>query len=261
MNEAPDLVQTAAARRLQGKCVLVTGASNGIGAAIAELFVAHGARVAGYDRMAPMQDRPNPCELFVQGDVSDASAVTGFVAAANERFGRIDVLVSGAGVDVFSDPLQLKPEDWLRNLEVNLGGHWNFAQAVLPYMLARGAGSVVNIASVHGHKIIRGGFPYNVAKHALVGMTKALGVEYAANGLRFNSISPGLILVERIERWLDSQPDPQAARQQQADLLPPKRIGTPSEVAHTALFLASDEARFINATDLLVDGGRTQVYY
>jgi NAD(P)-dependent dehydrogenase (short-subunit alcohol dehydrogenase family) len=100
-----------------------------------------------------------------------------------------------------------------------------------------------------------------VAKHALVGMTKALGVEYAANGLRFNSISPGLILVERIERWLDSQPDPQAARRQQADLLPPKRIGTPSEVAHTALFLASDEARFINATDILVDGGRTQVYY
>jgi NAD(P)-dependent dehydrogenase (short-subunit alcohol dehydrogenase family) len=260
MSEPIEFPHVATGQRLQDKCVLVTGASNGIGAAIATLFAAHGARVAGYDRMAPV-DQAHACELFVQGDVSDAEAVAGFVAAANGRFGRIDALVSGAGVDVFSDPLELTPGEWLRNLEVNLGGHWNFAQAVLPHMLARGAGSVVNIASVHGHKIIRGGFPYNVAKHALIGMTRALGVEYAASGLRFNSISPGLILVERIERWLDSQPDPQAARAQQAELLPPKRIGTPSEVAHTALFLASDEARFINATDILVDGGRTQVYY
>lgn len=261
MNEPIELPRVVAGRRLQDKCVLVTGASNGIGAAIATLFAAHGARVAGYDRMAPAQGQSSACEQFVQGDVSDANAVAGFVSAASERLGRIDALVSAAGVDVFSDPLELTPGEWLRNLEVNLGGHWNFAQAVLPHMLARGAGSVVNIASVHGHKIIRGGFPYNVAKHALVGMTKALGVEYAAHGLRFNSISPGLILVERIERWLASQPDPAAAHKEQADLLPPKRIGTPSEVAHTALFLASDEARFINASDILVDGGRTQVYY
>ena len=246
-------------QRLAGKHVLVSGAANGIGAVIARLFAAHGARVAGYDRAAPVEG--DPCELFVQGDVSDAAAVKDFVDAAAERFGgRIDVLVNNAGIDVFSDPLQLSDADWTRNLAVNLGGAWNFSRAVLPYMLAGGAGSVVNIASVHGHKIIRGAFPYPVAKHALIGLTKSLGIEYADRNIRFNSLSPGLILVERIERWLASQPDPVAARRQQTDLLPPKRIGEPDEVAHAALFLASDEARFINATDLLIDGGRCQLY-
>jgi NAD(P)-dependent dehydrogenase (short-subunit alcohol dehydrogenase family) len=248
-------------RRLSGKRVIVTGASNGIGAAIAALFAGHGAHVAGYDVTAPVEADGGTCEMFVRGDVADADAVEAFVDAAQQRFGGIDALVSNAGVDVFSDPLELSASDWMRNLEINLGGHWNFARAVLPCMLAQGAGSVVNIASVHGHKIVRGAFPYNVAKHGLIGMTKALALEYAARGLRFNSISPGLIAVERIERWLQSQPDPAAARQQQIDLLPPGRMGTPEEVAHTALFLASDESRFINAADILVDGGRTQVYY
>jgi len=161
---------------------------------------------------------------------------------------------------VFSDPLTLDDADWERCLALNLKGAWHCARAVLPSMLARGAGSIVNIASVHGHKIIRGAFPYPVAKHALIGMTRSLGIEYAARGIRVNSISPGLILVPRIEAWFAAQPDPEAARRVQTESLPPRRIGTPEEVAYTALFLASDEARFINATDILIDGGRCQVY-
>ena len=111
---------------------------------------------------------------------------------------------------------------------------------------------------MHGHKIIPGAFPYPVAKHALVGMTRSLGIEYAARGVRVNSISPGLILVPRIEDWFEREP---GARERQTELLPPRRIGRPEEVAYTALFLASDEARFINATDILIDGGRSQVYH
>jgi len=249
-----------AARRLEGKVAIVTGAANGIGQAIAQLFHAHGATVVGYDLGAPTPGE-DTFALFGQGDVADADAVSAFVAQVAEAFGRVDVLVSNAGMDVFSPPLDLSADTWQRNLDVNLGGHWHFARAVLPHMLAQGTGSVVNIASVHGHRIIQGAFPYNVAKHALIGMTKALGLEYAARGIRFNSISPGLILVDRIERWFDAQPDPAAARREQEELLPPQRIGEPSEVAQTALFLASDEARFINATDVLIDGGRSQVYY
>jgi NAD(P)-dependent dehydrogenase (short-subunit alcohol dehydrogenase family) len=130
---------------------------------------------------------------------------------------------------------------------------------VLPGMLAGGGGSIVNLASVHGHRIIPNTFPYPVAKHALIGMTKALGIQYAAHNIRVNSISPGLILSERVVEWLDSLSPEE--RQHQVDLLPPKRIGEPIEVAYTALFLASDEARFINATDILVDGGRSQLYH
>jgi NAD(P)-dependent dehydrogenase (short-subunit alcohol dehydrogenase family) len=128
-------------------------------------------------------------------------------------------------------------------------------------MLERGAGNIVNIASVHGHKIIPGCFPYPVAKHALIGLTRSLGIEYAARGIRVNSISPGLIMTESAAAWLASCPDPQAERARQESLLPNRRIGEPEEVAYTALFLASDEARFINATDILIDGGRSQVYH
>jgi NAD(P)-dependent dehydrogenase (short-subunit alcohol dehydrogenase family) len=171
------------------------------------------------------------------------------------------VLVNNAGADVFSEPLSLGDEDWDRCMALNLKGAWNVARAVLPSMLAQGAGSIVNIASVHAHKIIPGAFPYPVAKHGLIGLTRSLGIEYAARGIRVNSISPGLILVPRIEAWFAAQPDPDAARRAQAELLPPRRIGTPEEVAYTALFLASDEARFINATDILIDGGRSQLYH
>ena len=244
--------------RLAGKRAIVTGAASGIGAAIAKLFAAHGARVAGYDRAAPTGDAAGVCEHFVQGDIADEAAVGAFVAQVGERFGGIDVLVNNAGADVFAEPLALSSAEWQRNLATNIGGAWNFSRAVLPFMLAREAGSIVNIASVHGHKIIPGAFPYPVAKHGLIGMTKALGIQYAARGVRCNSISPGLIMVERIERWFQAQPE---ERRRQTELLPCKRIGTPEEVAYTALFLASDEARFINATDILIDGGRSQLYH
>ena len=244
--------------RLAGKRAIVTGAASGIGAAIATLFAAQGARVAGYDRSAPPAHVAAACAHFAQGDVADAAAVTAFVAEAAAKFGGIDVLVNNAGADVFAEPLSLSDADWRRNLDINLGGAWNFSRAALPFMLDASAGSIVNIASVHGHRIIPGAFPYPVAKHGLIGMTKALGIQYAARGVRCNSISPGLILVERIERWFEREP---GARERQTELLPTKRIGTPEEVAYTALFLASDEARFINAADILIDGGRSQLYH
>ena len=245
--------------RLAGKVAVVTGTASGIGAATARLFAAHGASVTGLDRNPATHDVAGLSHLIA--DVTDATAVDAAIAQVLATHGRIDALVNNAGADVFSEPLSLSDADWDRCLSLNLKGAWNVARAVLPAMLAQGAGSIVNIASVHGHKIIPGAFPYPVAKHGLIGLTRSLGIEYASRGIRVNSISPGLILVPRIEAWFASQPDPEAARRAQAELLPPKRIGTPEEVAHTALFLASDEARFINATDILIDGGRSQLYH
>ncbi|RZZ88841.1 SDR family oxidoreductase [Pseudoxanthomonas winnipegensis] len=242
--------------RLSGKVALVTGAASGIGAATAALFAEHGATVIGLDRNAPAA--ADARLALVQGDITDGEGVQALVADILARHGRLDVLVNNAGADVFSDPLQLTDADWQRCLDLNLKGAWNLCKAALPAMVAAGAGSIVNIASVHGHKIIPHAFPYPVAKHGLIGMTKALGIEYAAHGVRVNSISPGLILVPRIEAWFEREP---GARERQTALLPPGRIGTPQEVAYTALFLASDEARFINATDILIDGGRSQLYH
>lgn len=240
--------------RLQNKRAVVTGSDRGIGLAIAELFAQQGAVVAGLDR-DPLRPGTVDC------DIADAARVQQAIGAISDRIGGIDILVNNAGVNVFSAPMELDDSQWARCLDVNLKGAWNLCRAVLPIMLARGAGSIVNIASVHAQRIIPGCFPYPVAKHGLIGLTRALGIEYAARGIRVNSISPGMIATPQVEAWFLAQPDPEAERRRQAELLPCKRIGRPEEVAQAALFLASDEAPFINATDLLIDGGRSQLYH
>jgi NAD(P)-dependent dehydrogenase (short-subunit alcohol dehydrogenase family) len=253
--------------RLQGKVAIITGSTQGIGAAIARRFVAEGALVtlnSHRDDEAAAAIRAElglQRTLFVQADVADRTAMEALVARTIAHFGRVDILINNAGMNVFDDPLTLSEEDWKRCFAVDLEGAWNAARAALPSMLEQGGGSIVNIASVHGHKIIPGCFPYPVAKHALIGMTRALGLEYAARGIRVNSISPGMIVTEMVDRQLAGYPDPAAERARQAALLPCKRLGRPEEVAATALFLASDEAPFINATDILIDGGRSQMYH
>ena len=255
------------ADRLKEKVAIVTGSTQGIGRAIARLFVAEGAQVVlnshrDDEHAARLRaELPAGSTLYVRADVARRDEVDAMVAATIARFGRVDVVVNNAGMNVFADPLALTAEEWQRCFAVDLDGAWNVSRAALPAMLAQGAGNIVNIASVHGHKIIPGSFPYPVAKHALIGLTRSLAIEYAARGIRVNSISPGLIMTESAEAWLASCPDPQAERARQEALLPNRRIGEPEEVAYTALFLASDEARFINAADILVDGGRSQLYH
>ena len=258
---------TSSSQRLAGKVALVTGSTLGIGAATARLFAREGAKVVLNSHVDDAAARRIAEELgperalFVQADVADGVAVQAMVERAAARFGPVDVLVNNAGRNFFNDPLTLTIAQWRDCMSVDLEGAWNCARAVLPGMLAAGRGSIVNIASVHGHKIIPDCFPYPVAKHALIGLTRALGLQYAARGVRVNSISPGLILTEAIEASFAASADPEGERARQAALLPCRRIGEPDEVAYTALFLAGDEARFINATDILVDGGRSQLYH
>ncbi|OHZ01439.1 SDR family oxidoreductase [Salinicola sp. MIT1003] len=253
--------------RLTGRKAFVTGGASGIGLATVTRFLAEGADVIMLDRDTESLERESArldarfdsnCH-GVEVDVADIDSVAAGVEKARAMLGRVDILVNSAGVNVFGDPLSLAESDWRRCLAINLEGAWHMIQAVLPDMLERSYGHIVNIASVHGHKIIPGAFPYPVAKHGLIGLTRSLGIEYADRGIRVNSISPGLIRTPAAETWL-AQCDEQE-RQRQVELLPCKRLGEAEEVANTALFLASDEARFINATDILIDGGRSQVYH
>jgi len=256
------------AQRLAGKVALVTGAGRGIGAAIAEAFVAEGAAVVIAEKdpatgaaMAAQLQAGGARALFVQTDVALPEAAEAAVAAACAAFGRLDVLVNNAGINVFHEPLETSEAEWRRCFAVDLDGVWYMCRAALPVMLAQEQGSIVNIASSHSSTIIPKTFPYPVAKHGLIGLTRALGIEYAARGVRVNAIAPGYIDTEIARDYWATFPDPAAERRRAEALHPPKRIGQPREVAMTAVFLASDEAPFINAASVAIDGGRSVLYH
>jgi NAD(P)-dependent dehydrogenase (short-subunit alcohol dehydrogenase family) len=250
--------------RLKGKRAIVTGAGQGIGEAIAWLFAAQGAEVVHGERNATTGRAVADAivaaggrAMFVETDVTVAAQVERLAATA----GVVDILVNNAGANVFYEPLEMPADAWNRCMDLDLEAAWTCSRAVLPGMLARGAGSIVNIASAHSFKIIPHCFPYPVAKHALVGLTRALAIEYAARGVRVNAIAPGYIDTPIAEAYWATFPDPAAERARAEKIHPPKRIGRPEEVAHTALFLASDEAPFINAETIVIDGGRSALYH
>ena len=178
-----------------------------------------------------------------------------------KTYGGVDILVNNAGANVFYEPLAMPDDEWERCLKLDLEAAWICAKAVLPIMLAKGAGAIVNIASCHAFRIIPHTFPYPVAKHALLGLTRSLGIEYAARGIRVNAIAPGYIETPIAEAYWNTFADPAAEKRRAYDLHPPKRIGRPEEVAMTAVFLASDEAPFINAETITIDGGRSVLYH
>jgi NAD(P)-dependent dehydrogenase (short-subunit alcohol dehydrogenase family) len=254
--------------RLNGKIAVITGAGRGIGEAIARAFVREGARVVIAERdattgqaVAASLAGEDARAIFAPCDVADPASASAAVADALTQFGRIDILVNNAAVNVFHAPLETNADEWRRCLAVNLDGAWHMAKAALPAMLASGGGSIVNIASTHAFSVIRGCFPYPVAKHGLLGLTRALGVEYAAQGVRVNAIAPGYIETQIAFDYWNTFPDPAAERRRAYDLHPTKRIGRPEEVAMTAVFLASDEAPFINAACIVIDGGRSVLYH
>ena len=253
--------------RLANKVIIITGAAHGIGKAIAECAAAEGASLI----IADIADSIADCASALQErgveaqpavfDVRDAAAWSNMVEQVLERHGRIDGLVNNAGVNVMYEPLAMPEAEWDRCLDVDLRGSWNGCRAVLPSMKANGAGSIVNIASVHGSQIIPGSFPYPVAKHGLIGLTRALGVEYAPAGIRVNAISPGYIETRLCQIYWEEQGDTQAARACTEKMIPMRRVGQPEEVGMTAVFLLSDEARFIAAENLVIDGGRSALHH
>jgi NAD(P)-dependent dehydrogenase (short-subunit alcohol dehydrogenase family) len=254
--------------RLAGKHAMITGAAQGIGLAIAAAFAREGAALLLVDRDAAALEASvaglRACDVpirAVAADITDAAAIAQAVRDAEAGFRPLDTLVNNAGINVFRDPLTLSDADWQLCLDVDLKGAWNCARAVLPSLIAGQGGAIVNIASTHAFSIIPGCFPYPVAKHGLIGLTRALAIEYAAKNVRVNAIAPGYVETQKAIDWWNTFADPAAARAKTLALHPPKRICSPQEVAMTALFLASDEAPFINGATIPIDGGRSILYH
>ncbi|WP_413710347.1 SDR family oxidoreductase [Rhizobium sp. Rhizsp82] len=248
--------------RLAGKRVFITGAAQGIGLAIAEAFVREAAAVFLIDMDGALLAAEAE-KLLAQGaavghmtaDITDAKAIGEAVAQAEREIGRINALVNNAGVNVFAEPLETSDEEWNRCFDINLKGAWNCSKAFLPGLIGEGGGVILNIASTHAFTIIPHTFPYPLAKHALLGMTKSLGLEYAPKNVRVNALAPGYVATQKVIDYWNGFADPEAARAETMKLHPGGRIATPQEIAMAAVFMISDECPFMNATCLTVDGG------
>jgi NAD(P)-dependent dehydrogenase (short-subunit alcohol dehydrogenase family) len=248
--------------RLQGKNILVTGSAQGIGLAIAKAFMREDAAVFLVDRDAALLvktakdlQRSGGRLGYLPADITDSGTITTLVAQANEEIGQLNALVNNAGVNVFAEPLETTDEEWNRCFDINLKGAWNCCRAVLPGLIEQGGGVILNIASTHAFTIIPHTFPYPLAKHALLGMTKSLGLEYAARNIRVNALAPGYVSTQKVIDYWNGFPDPEAAKAETMKLHPGGRIATPEEIAMAAVFMISDECPFINATCLTIDGG------
>ncbi|WP_026358767.1 SDR family oxidoreductase [Aureimonas ureilytica] len=248
--------------RLQNKRIMITGAAQGIGLAIAEACHREGASLLLLDRDGALLGTEAErlaaagATLFHTAvDITDAAGIAQAVSDGAAAIGPINALVNNAGINVFSEPLAMDDAAWERCFDVNLKGAWTCCRTVLPGMIEAGGGAILNIASTHAFTIIPHTFPYPLAKHALLGMTKALGLEYAAKGVRVNALAPGYVATQKVIDYWNSFPDPDAAKAETLALHPGRRIASPEEIALAAVFMISDECPFMNATCLTVDGG------
>jgi NAD(P)-dependent dehydrogenase (short-subunit alcohol dehydrogenase family) len=244
--------------RLQGCIALVTGAGNGIGRAVAELFAAEGAHVYVSDVDGTSAEsvvaaiRASGGSATAQTcDVSRGQDVTALFRAVESAHGKLDVIVNNAGLNVRADFRHLSDADWVRIREVNLDGVVRVARDGFELLKASGRGSLVNIASIMGHRGLRQLAAYSATKGAVSALTRALAVEYAPFNIRVNALAPGFVETKLTSRVLRN---PMIAKAL-IDQTPLRRFGTTEEIARAALFFASDDSSFVTGAELAVDGG------
>ena len=244
---------------MTGKVALVTGASRGIGAAVARAFRSAGASVAlaardaeALDRLAEELGRSDGHALALPTDVSDAQAVAEMVERANAQFGRLDFACNNAaGGGHPPTPLaEVVIEAFDSGLAVSLRGVFLSMRAQIPAIVRSGGGAIVNMSSTAGLQAVGGLASYVAAKHGVEGLTKVAALDYAGQGVRVNAVAPGPILTDNLRRA------GAAAQQAAAKAMPLQRVGEPEEVAAAVLWLCSDAAGFITGSTLTIDGGK-----
>jgi NAD(P)-dependent dehydrogenase (short-subunit alcohol dehydrogenase family) len=253
------------AERFKGKVAIVTGAAHGIGRASAERLGSEGASVAMVDIDADLVES-EAAKLAAQGittaafaaDVSDATAVAGFVAGALDRFGQIDVLHNNAGRQRAGDVTVLDLEEWDRTFAVNVRSIMLGCREVIPIMLQRGSGIIVNTASSSGLVGEANTPAYNASKAAIINLTKQMAADFARKGIRVNCVCPGWVPTGFNAPSLEGMSDEDVDAMVDANV-PVGRQGTPEEIAGAVAFLASDDATYVSGHALVIDGGLTAV--
>ncbi|UUX34975.1 beta-ketoacyl-ACP reductase [Fundicoccus culcitae] len=233
--------------RLKDKVALITGGSQGLGAEMAKRFKEEGAKVVSLDLKAPTEADVDFFEL----NVTDSEKVNAVIAEVFEKYGKIDILVNNAGITADALLNKMTDDQWDRVINVNLKGVFNVTRAVSPHMIEQGTGSVINISSVVGEYGNIGQSNYAATKAGVIGLTYTWAKEFTRKGaqVRTNCIAPGYINTSILDTV------PEKIIQSMKDTNPMKRLGEPIEIANAALFLASDEASYVNGQVLGVNGG------
>jgi 3-hydroxybutyrate dehydrogenase len=251
-------------QRFEGKVVLVSGARQGIGAAIARAFIAEGARVAALlhkaDQVEEVKHWPAPPEVCVTADVTSEDACRSAVGECEARLGACDVLVNAAGIANSGKFMDTDEHTWRRVIATDLDGPYHLIRAALPPMLRRRSGVVISIASTAGLEGGRYIAAYTAAKHGLVGLTRALAAEYAGSGVTFNCVCPAYVDTPMTQRTIENIVEKTGRSREaalQALLVNQGRLIAPEEVAATCLMLASSAGRSING-EAIVIGRETQ---
>ena len=241
--------------RLQNKSALVTGGASGIGAALCEAFAAAGASVwvADRDELNGRKVAEKTGGRFIALDVSSEVACAG----ASRATGPLDILANIAGIGHVGTLLNTTAEDIDRLHAVNVRGVFNCCRAFATGMIERGAGSVINMASVAGIVAVRDRLAYTMTKFAVVGLTKAMALDHSHTGVRFNCICPGRVETPFVLARLKEYPDPEQAYREMASTQLNGRMLKPEEVAAAALYLAADESAMVTGSSLIIDGGWT----
>jgi len=246
-------------KRLHGKVALVTGAGRGMGKAIAMRLAQEGARVAINDlELKPLKQaaaditkRSGLRTLAVAGSVDNPEAIQRMVGAVSKTFGQIDILVNNAGILYPTRVMAISREEWLRVMNINVNGLFWMTQAVLPSMIKRHYGRIVNMSSSAGRSVSTlGGVHYTDSNAAVLGITRAVAKEMAGHGITCNAVCPGLIDTSMVRQTVP--PEKIRAYEQS---FPISRLGTPDEVADLVLFLSSDESAYITGASIDINGG------
>ncbi len=248
--------------QLQGKRALVTGAGAGIGEAIARTFAAAGAWVLVADIDEEAGERTAEKIVAADGaaqcrrlDVGDEAQCRSLAAKVLEQHGRLDVLVNNAGIGHVGTLLQTESGDLDRLYRVNVRGVFHLCKAFLPGMIQAGKGNIINLASIGGVVAVRDRLAYCATKFAVVGLSKSIALDHARQGIRCNCICPGRVETPFVAARLREYPDPEAAYREMASTQALGRMASPAEIAHAALYLASDESAFVTGANFLIDGG------